>query len=170
MLNVAGRLPGTLKRRYRDFLARFNFDLNYLGLDDLRKFVVHELCAMPSDQNFFQPNSIMKPRDSGQWRGPVSIRQVGVKQSGGPKDNYVYRPDANKIHKRIEIKNLKALSQFLCVLYVMILFRRHFLANWHYLTRIKKTNSNAGRRVNCFFARDSTFNCSRITCGPKGMN
>ena len=62
LLDVAGRLLGTLKRRYLDFLAQFGFDLNRPGFDALQKFVVHELSVMFSEyaQNFFKPDSRIK--------------------------------------------------------------------------------------------------------------
>ena len=43
LLDVADRLPGTLKRRYLDYLSKNGFDLNRPGFDFLRRFVVNEL-------------------------------------------------------------------------------------------------------------------------------
>ena len=43
--------------------------------------------------------SLIEPHDSGQRRGPVSIRQLALMQSGELKGNHASQQDVNKIHK-----------------------------------------------------------------------
>ena len=49
LLDVANRLPGTLKRRYLDYLSRLNLDLNRPSFESLREFIQHELSVVSSD-------------------------------------------------------------------------------------------------------------------------
>ena len=46
MLDTASRLPGTLKRRYLDYLDKKRIDLNQPSFESLRSFVVHEIQVM----------------------------------------------------------------------------------------------------------------------------
>ena len=56
LMEVAGRLPDVLKRRYLDFLVQYEMDLNRPGFTALRQFVVRELRIMTSEygQGFFR--------------------------------------------------------------------------------------------------------------------
>ena len=82
--------------------------------------------SLDYDRNFSKLDGSIKSRDSGQDCGPVSVRQVTVKQSGRPKDNNASQPHADEIHKRDRNQRLEALSLFLCVLHVLILLRDIF--------------------------------------------
>ena len=56
LMEVAGRLPDVLKRRYLDFLVQYEMDLNRPGFTALRQFVVREVRIMTSEygQGFFR--------------------------------------------------------------------------------------------------------------------
>ena len=86
LLDVANRLPGTLKRRYLDYLARWNLDFNCPGFDSIRKFILHKLSVMSSDYalTLFRCGEKDKPRDSGYGRASARVRQVAVKSQDRP--------------------------------------------------------------------------------------
>ena len=46
MLDTVSRLPGTLKRRYLDYLDKKRIGLNQPSFESLRSFVVHEIQVM----------------------------------------------------------------------------------------------------------------------------
>ena len=83
LLDVANRLPSVLKRRYLDYLARLGVNLNRPGFDSLRKYIVHKLNVMSSDnaQTFFESDDKEKLRDSSYGRGPVRVRQTIMKSN-----------------------------------------------------------------------------------------
>ena len=56
LMEVAGRLPDVLKRRYLDFLVQYEMNLNRPGFTALRQFVVRELRIITSEygQGFFR--------------------------------------------------------------------------------------------------------------------
>ena len=81
LLDGANRLPGSLKRRYIDYLDwRYNLDQpGFEGFEALRNFVVHELNVMTSDyaQALFKTNEDkVKSRDSGGERNTVRVRHT----------------------------------------------------------------------------------------------
>ena len=86
LLDVANQLPGTLKRRYLDYLARCNLDLNRPGFDSLREFISQELSVMSSDyaQTFFRSGEKNKTSNSGYGRAAERVRQVAVKSQDKP--------------------------------------------------------------------------------------
>ena len=87
LLDVASRLPGVLKRRYLDYLARMKLSLNRPGFDFLRNFIVHELSVMTSDyaQTFFKHDEkdTSKSSENGRRRGFARVRQVAVTSGMG---------------------------------------------------------------------------------------
>ena len=84
LLDVANRLPDTLKRRYLDYLSRSNRDLKRPGFDSLREFAQHDLSVMSSNyvQTFFRSDGKDKQRHSGEGRGTARVRQEAVKTKG----------------------------------------------------------------------------------------
>ena len=102
LLDVANRLPGTLTRRYLDYLARWNLDLNHPGFDSLREFISHELNVRSSDyaQTFFRSGEKDKPRDSGYGRASVRVRQVAVKSQDRPLKEPATKPGSGIVKSR----------------------------------------------------------------------
>ena len=78
-MNIANRLPGTLKRQYLVILKKSGLDLNCPGFKSLRKFVVEEPSIMTSDyaQTFFKSND-KKLRESRIGHGSVHVQQIAV--------------------------------------------------------------------------------------------
>ena len=174
LMDVANRLPGTLKRRYLDHLARLKLDLNRPGFDSLREFIVHELNVMSSDyaQTFFKNDEKEKPRGSAGGRGPVRVRQVAVKSQVGARDGPSAKPNENgRSSKTVGLKQPPLC--FVC----NDSESRHFLANCPKFSGLskedkKRTVMNAGRCLNCLavghFARRCSLDSKCSICGPGG--
>ena len=177
LLDVAGRLPGVLKRRYLDYLTQRGLNLNRPGFDSLRKFVVHELSVMTSDyaQSFFKSDEKEKPRaDSGGSRGPVRVRQVAVESNQTP--DAQTNPRATESQNNLQSRNQKPPPLcFVCHDSVS----RHFLGECQTFKNLsndrkKRTVTDAGRCLNCLslghVVRNCMFPSKCRRCGPKPTN
>ena len=106
LLDTANRLPGVLKRRYLDYLAKMGLNLNQPGFDSLRNFIVHELEVMTSDyaQTFFKSDEKEKTRELNNGRyNQVRVRQVTVKTNNETQE---------LPHKKEPASTTKSLSSF----------------------------------------------------------
>ena len=83
LLEVAGRLPDVLKRRYLDFLIQREMDLNKPGFTALRQFVVRELRIMTSEygQGFFRSQEKENRKCTSGTN--VQVHKVDTKTSAG---------------------------------------------------------------------------------------
>ena len=159
LLDVASRLPGVLKRRYLDYLARMKLSLNRPGFDSLRNFIVHELSVMTSDyaQTFFKHDEkdTSKSSENGRRRGFARVRQVAVTSGMG------------------QTKSLPLC--FIC----SGSNSRHFIGDCKLFKSFsneckKRSVIDAGRCLNCLalghVARNCSFPSKCRKCGPKAGN
>ena len=174
LLDVANRLPGTLKRRYLDYLARWNLDLNHPGFDSLREFILHELSVMSSDyaQTFFRSEEKDKPRDSGYGRASVRVRQVAVKSQDRPLKELATKTGSGIVKSRGP--KVPPLC-FVCD----DATSRHFLGSCTKFNNLsmddkKEIVMNANRCLNCLakghFARKCSLVCKCTVCGPNNVH
>ena len=174
LLDVANRLPGTLKRRYLDYLVRWNLDLNRPGFDSLRDFISHELSVMSSDyaQTFFRSEDKDKPRDSGYGRASVHVRQVAVKSQDRP-----LKESATKTGSGI-VKSRGPKVPPLCFV-CDDATSRHFLGSCTKFINLsmddkKQIVINANRCLNCsakgHFAQKCSLICKCTVCGANNVH
>ena len=189
MLDTANRLPGTLKRRYLDYLDKMRIDLNQPSFESLRSFVVHEIQVRTSDyaQAFFKSDEREVQRErSCTGSKTFRVRQVDIEEginsrSDQSKSRVV--PDAEK--KKLSVTSERSVVRrfnnkpppicFFC----SSVDSKHFLADCDNFKRLspelkRKTVIDAKRCLNCLslehFVRHchTQFKCGR--CGPQCRN
>ena len=166
LLDVANRLPGTLKRRYIDYLdRRSNLDQpGFEGFEALRNFVVHEINVMTSDyaQALFKTNEDkVKSRDSGGERNTVRVRHTAF--STAPDSAKTLNGDLLGANNRAASRNQRSPAKsppecFLCA-------EKHYLADCAKFKALsnhlkRQTVIDSGRCLNCLSLGNPVRNCA----------
>ena len=175
LLDTANRLPGNLKRRYLDFLDRTCIDLNQPnveGFNSLRKFIVHEIELMTSDyaQALFKSDGKDKPKDFGNGRGAVRVRQTAFTASN---ENHVATERHVSVASTKAPTNKRSSNQSLPKCFVCS--DRHYLLDCDKFNALsdhlkRQTVLDSGRCFNCLSlghnVRNCGFPCKCRKCNP----
>ena len=182
LLDVANRLPGTLKRRYLDYLSRLNLDLNRPSFESLREFIQHELSVVSSDyaRTFFRSDGKDKSRGIGDGRGSARVRQVAITAKGRSEKKVAVASGLSVEGKDTQCSRNSRGNRTLPLCFVCNdSVSRHFLNNCSVFNGLSKEDKkqaviNAGRCLNCFsighVARKCSLDSKCNVCGPRSVH